>query len=84
MKMQPEEDFEGREKVIVKQRATSKNKSLRGIKLVLIKSHEASPCKNITHEECHVQVTDKDLADISNHGNITIEDQEEGGASKEN
>ena len=43
------------EEFTVKQKATSKNKSMRGIKLVLIKSHEASPSKTITHEECHSQ-----------------------------
>ena len=58
----------------VKQKATSKNKSMRGIKLVLIKSHEASPSKTITHEECHSQVENEDLAARSKNGNMIIVD----------
>ena len=69
------------EEVKSKQRPGSKNKSLRGIKLVLIKSTEASPTKNITHEDCHGQVVDEGLAAMSGNGNMTIVDQDEGQVS---
>ena len=72
------------EEIKVKQRASSKNKSLRGIKLVLIKSHEASPIKNIAHDECHAQVVDEGLAAMNKNRNMSIVDQEEGAASKDN